>query len=915
MVETLIATKISVPPSRAVLVRRERLFERLDAGLQRKLTVLSAPAGFGKTTLLSHWVEQQERPLAWVALDEQDNDPHRFLTYLAHSLQSAVPDLQLIEKTTVLRQASQSIPIDSTLAMMVNDLQRIQDPLGVVLDDYHVITNQEVHETLSFLIEHVPGNVHLILASRTDPPLPLAKLRASDLLLEISEVDLRFNAAEINRFMQDVMGLDLSQEDTSVLEDRTEGWIAGLQLTALSLEGRANPTEFIASLSGTHRYILDYLTEEVFSNLPELLQVFLQQISPLARFKADLCDAVVGDLFQQDMAFELQSEDEIKELSAKVILEFLDDSNLFIFALDYERQWYRFHPLFSEFLQDQLAGHRPDDVLAIHKIAADWFSKHGFIVEAIDHALSAGEPDRAADLIAGQVKTVLARGEASTLARWIEGLPRQILSQRADLQLALAWSLMLTERVRLIERLQELLPWQIGLLGVDRETIIESLKASTEGSQERAHLSEFALLMAFLERDEGVLDRTIELFEAALEAMPKDDYFVRAFALAGLASTYSRKGDLAMAERTFAKASVDGRRSGSIYAFTAAKDWEATLQAHQGRLTEAESTFRTAIDYLADQGIPGLPLTAHAFVGLAEILLEKNELDQALALIDEGLKRGELVHDGDALREGYLIKARVLAVKGDEAGYREAIEKSFDFARGIPDFPCLEEAKAWEAILHIDLGEISSAARWASSRGLTIPLDPEAIQAAIAIERLAFGRLLLAERKFPEAESVLGGLLNEVEAGGWKRTTIEILTLLTLALHAGGKRQDALRALARALMLAEPEGYVRTFIGKGSQMAAMLQSAAAQGHSPEYVKQLLEAFGEQVSPDAPLEALTERELDVLRGMAAGLTNAEIAEELVIAQSTVKTHINRIYGKLGVTHRTQAVAMARELQLI
>jgi LuxR family maltose regulon positive regulatory protein len=648
MVETLIATKISVPPSRAVLVRRERLFRRLDSGLQRRLTVVSAPAGFGKTTLLSHWVEQQELPLTWVALDEQDNDPERFLTYLAHALQSAVPDLQLIEKTTVLRQASQAIPIDSTLAMMVNDLQRIQDPLGVVLDDYHVITNQEVHEALSFLIDHVPGHVHLILASRTEPPIPLAKLRASDQFLAIGEKDLRFNAAEISRFIQDVMGLDLTPEDTSVLEDRTEGWIAGLQLAALSLEGRADPAEFIASLSGTHRYILDYLTEEVFSNLPDLLQVFLLRISPLARFKADLCEVVVGDLFRQDTALDLRTAGEIRDLNAKAILEFLEDSNLFVFALDYERQWYRFHPLFSEYLQSQLTDRRPDEVLNVHKQAAEWFSEHGFIVEAIHHALSAGEPDRAADLISGQVRTILARGEASTLARWIEGLPREILSQRADLQLALAWSLLLTDRVRLMERQQELMTWLIESLGVDRETIIERLKESTERPQERSTLSEFALMMAFLERDEGVLDRTIELFEAALEAMPKDDYFVRAFALAGLASAYSRTGDLAMAERTFAEASENGRRSGSIYAFTAAKDWEATLQAHQGKLRQAEETFRTAINYLADQGVPDLPLTGHAFVGLAEIMLEKNELDQALALVGEGLQRGELVSDTDA---------------------------------------------------------------------------------------------------------------------------------------------------------------------------------------------------------------------------------------------------------------------------
>lgn len=914
MVASLIGTKISIPPSRINLVRRPRLIRRLNSGVERKLTVVTAPAGSGKTTLLSDWAGQQDIPIAWLSLDVKENDTDRFLTYFISALQSIEPSLKLMESITTLRQAPQSTPQDVILTLMVNELTKIQESLAIVLDDYHLISNPEIHDILLFLLEHLPQNVHFIIASRADPNLPLAKLRARDQLLEITELDLRFTYDEVATFIRDVMGLALSAIDIETLEARTEGWIAGLQLAALSIEGRQDPTAFITSLRGTHRYILDYLAEEVFNELPRVLQIFLLWISPLTRFNTDLCDEVVGDLFQQDWDLGFSPWDAISKIDSKVILEFLDDSHLFVFPLDHERQWYRFHPLFSDFLQDRLNDRYLDEVPELHRRAAKWFSENGFIAEAIDNALSAGDIHRAAELITGQVKPLLAQGETSMLIRWIEALPSEVLLSRPELDLGLAFSRMLSDPIAFERISHEHVDRLKGSLGGE-EKVLKELRENDAGSEELITNSEYILLTAFLARNEGDHDRTIDLFKAAVTFLGEDDYFTRAFALSGLASTYARAGMLDLAESAFARAAENGLQSGSAYAFIAPKDWEATVQAVQGYLNQAIATYRMAIDHISDKGIEGLPLTGHAFVGLAEIFLEKNELDMALDHVEEGIRRGVQVNDIDALREGYLIKSRILVAMGDESGYREAMRKGLDIARIIPSLLCLEEGQAWEAIHQIARGEIASAAGWASNRGLTTPIDLDTVETTQEIERRAFARLLVAQRKIPEAEAVLESLLSWTEENGLVRSTIEILVLLSLVLHAAGKREQALRTLARALMMAEPEGYIRTFINEGPIMATLLRSAAAQGHSPEYVNRLLNAFGEELSPATPLEPLTERELDVLRLIASGLTNAEIAEELVIAQSTVKTHINRIYSKLGVTQRTQAVVRARELRLI
>jgi LuxR family maltose regulon positive regulatory protein len=741
--------------------------------------------------------------LSWFSLDEGDNETDRFLLHLLSALEAIEPQLQLVESSTALRQAPGATPINAILTIVVNELDKLQNPLAIVLDDYHLIANKEIDDILGFLLEHSPEGVQIIVASRTTPALPLAKLRSRAQLLEITEKDLCFSKEEVTHFLQDVMGLELSEEDYFALEARTEGWVAGLQLAALSLEGREKPSEFIASLSGSHRYILDYLAEEVFTKLPEVLQMFLLRISPLTRFSGELCDVVVGDLFQRDWELGTKSLAETPELRSQAILEFLDDANLFVFPLDHDRKWFRFHRLFSEFLLDRLATQNPDEVPHLHQRAADWLSGRGYIVEAIAHAVSAGNVDQAADLIVGQVKPLLVRGETSTLIRWIEGLPTEILSRRPELDIALAWSVLLGDPVRFVSDVPAHLSRLRVSLGADEGVILKKLSESEQGSAERATVGEYILLLAYLSRDQGDLEKTIALFDAALGALAE-----------------------------FRQAAESGRKSGSAYAYISPKDWEATVQGLQGRLNQAINTFQTVIEHISELGGEGLPLTGHAYVGLAEILLEKNELDKALAHVKEGIRRGEQVNDADALREGYLIKARVLAAMGDESGAGGAIEKGIEIARRLPDTACFQESQAWAAILRIAEGDIASATNWASSRGLSVPIDRKIVDAAHEIERRAFARLLLAQRKIIEAESVLKSLLEWTEENGLVRTSIEIHTLLSLVLHAGGKREQAQRSLARALLMAEPEGFVRTFLDSGHSIAALLQTVAAHVHSP-----------------------------------------------------------------------------------
>jgi LuxR family maltose regulon positive regulatory protein len=898
--------KVQVPPTRPQLVSRQRLLQALDQGLHRRLTLISAPAGYGKSTLLSEWAGVCSWPLGWVTLESGDNDLERFLAYLFSAMQVAGAGTASLDEILGARISMQPLPLEAMLAILLNQLPMAVERMVLVLDDYHHIDSLEIHGFISELLEHLPPNIHLVIATRTDPPLPLARLRARDQLNEITESELRFSDQEASAFFNQGMGLQLTSEQVVELGARTEGWVTGLQLAGLSLKDRQQPADLIATLAGTHRYILDYLLEEVFSDLPADLQTFLLRTSILERLSPGLCDAVAGD----------PSGDPGASPGPDAILEHMDAANLFVVALDSQRQWYRYHPLFADFLRHRLETRHAGELPGLNHRAAGWFANHDMPQEAVAHSLAAGDTALAADLIQAQSRDLLRRGEITTLRRWIAALPEAEVETRPLLGLRRAWAVLMHNPASFYETVGQQVA-QIALgFGIQPGDLLGTMSASEPGSARRAGLAEFAMLLAYIQRDTRDVHETIELFKAAFEYLPESEALLRGFTLAGLASTYARAGAIKKAEQTFARAARISLESGSTYGYVATTDWQATMQAELGQLRDAAETYRAAIARLSGQGHPPLPLSGHAYVGLAEVLFEWNDLADALQQVQTGLEIGEQVRDIDALLKGYVVQARLLQALGRSEEARESVLESERVARETKYPGCFQEAQAWTANLALTAGDIQAPSSWASGRGFTGGSTGQAAPPVHEVELFTYARLLMARGKAAEALPLLAELSTSQEQVGRIKALIESLVLQALCLRSTGRTDQAEQVLGRALLLAEPEGYSRVFIQGGPAMAALLRSAAARGHTPEYARRLLEGFAEVPEEvGGVVDPLSERELEVLRLVADGLTNAEISAELVIAHSTIKTHINRIYSKLAVRTRTQAVARARQLRII
>jgi LuxR family maltose regulon positive regulatory protein len=908
----LLTTKLHIPSVRPELVSRSRLAERLNAGLGRKLILVSAPAGFGKTTLLSAWAASCGHPVAWLSLDERDNDPARFLAYLVAALQMAGVEIE----ESAVGDVNTPAAIETLLTALINQINAVSEHFVLALDDYHLITAQPVHDALTFLLDHLPDQMHLAIATRADPPLPVARLRGRGQLTELRLVDLRFTREETVAFLNRVMGLVLSDLDIAALAACTEGWITGLQMAALSLQGKEDVSGFIAAFTGSNRYILDYFLAEVLRREPERVQGFLLQTSILERLCAPLCDAILPGSEPAGRRIDLSMDP--SPADSRAVLEYLERANLFVVPIDDRREWYRYHRLFSDLLRQRLHQMYPDRVPGLHRRASRWLEQNGLMAEAIDHALAAEDLDRAADLIEANAEATLMRGEVSTFLRWVDALPDGLLRARPALSILYAWMLL----------------WQGQSL-----KLIESLLRDVEEGDERVAGRVTALrgLMAGLQ---GQVEHTVELCSLALKQLPEKDQFVRTFTLWLLRTTELVSGEGMADMQALDDVLMMSQMAGNVMLSVMIACNRAELLMRQGRPHEAVATYQKAVELATDAQGRRMPIAGQALIGLGELSREWGDLDAAEHHLIEGIELTERWTEVGPL-EAYIALARVRWAQGDMESAWDALRKAQELAVKF-DLTDLDDLSVaiFQASMWISQGNLEPARRWAEGRDLfryiDTPLQEETSDSydlrIRKYELLVLARLLIVQERSGEALKLLESLIPAAEWRGRPGMLVEIHVLQALACQAQGDLDRAMDALECALSLAEPKGYVSVFTGEGEPMRVLLREAVKRGVVVEYAGRLLAAFKDskfQVSgstlssdlkpetfgPETLAESLSERELEVLRLLNTHLSSTEIAEQLYISVNTVRYHIKNIYGKLGVHSRSEAVQRVGELGLL
>jgi LuxR family transcriptional regulator, maltose regulon positive regulatory protein len=894
--DSLVSTKLRPSQARPASVARPRLIAKLEREAGRKLTLISAPAGFGKTTLLVEWSKGREeigdQCVAWVSLDEGDNDPVRFLSYLVAALRRTLGE-GFGEGVLAAFRSPGPPRMETVLGALVNELDDLPGEIAVVLDDYHIIDSESVHQIVSFLLEHLPEGVHLIISSRVDPPLPLARLRTRNQMTEFDAADLSFTSKEAATFLSSLMKLNLSAEDVVALEERTEGWIAGLQLAALSMRDRKDVSGFIRSFSGSHRDILDYLAEEVLERQSGQVRGFLLETSIAEHLTGALCDALTG---RDD---------------GQAMLERLERENLFVVALDDERRWYRYHHLFADFLRGRLMRERPKSTGELHLRASGWHEDNGHLPEAVGHALSTPDHDLAARLIEKGVEGAVERGEGTTALRWLEALPTEAKRLRPRLFVEHAVALVISGRPD------------------DAEPLLKEAEraAEADGENGRFLLGFASAVRSWRARLRGDAPEAVKLARRALSLLPEGEAPHRNYAAVRLGDALRAVGDLAAADEAYAEAAEISRAGRHPYVRLAGMVMHARVRAEQGRLREADAAFQHALRLLTEGGFELSPAAGIVHIGMADLRYERDDLDGAERVLERGVELAERTGDVSTLVWAYVTLSRIKRTRGEEGGALERARQAERIARDSDADLQIAIALAWRTRLLLDRGDLTEAVAFKQERAANAD---EAADAARVVDRLTSARLLHAQGRQREALPLLEELGKTAEAAGRTGNLIEILALQALALWAGSKKERAMSTLAETLALAEPEGYVRTFVDEGQPMAEILSGvleAQHKGHpdSPprvpaHYIRKLLAALERDYSSatlpvtDLP-EPLTERELEVLRLIASGKSNRRIATELFVSVGTVKTHINNIYRKLDAHSRTQALARARELKLL
>jgi LuxR family maltose regulon positive regulatory protein len=887
----------------------------LNAGLQRKLTLISAPAGFGKSTLVTEWLDNErldaknetqiENRIAWLSLDEGDNDPARFLTYFIAALnQSEGIENTFGKGALTMLQSPQPPPTEAVLISLINEIAAFPDKIILILDDYHLIVAQPIHDALSFWLENIPTQIHMVIATREDPSLPLARLRARGQLTELRAADLRFTTSEAAEFLNQMMGLDLSAEDIAALETRTEGWITGLQLAAISMQGSKDADGFIKSFTGSHRYILDYLIEDVLEQRSEDVQNFLLLTAILDRFNGSLCNALTG----WD--------------SGQETLEMLERSNLFIVPLDGERQWYRYHHLFADMLRQRLRKTQQAQISKLHLRASAWYEQNGHTDEAIEHALRGGDFERAAYLIEEQVDAVWERGEHAKLWRWLEGLPIELVLSKPKLCIFQAWNQFTNGQQAAAEQSLQAAEKAIN---TELTTEIASIDGDQQGDPDRMKIQgRAATIRAYLAFYRGDVVKTNKYSYQALEYLPEADLPWRSTAKVALGDAYSIVGDLSSAYRVRLGALELSKAAGNIYMILVASLKLAVTMRWQGKLDQVLEICQEQWDLAVDYGLTQMMEVGWLLAIWGEVLAEMNELDEALIQTKKGLELTEQGRDIGTIGWSYICLMRVLYSMGDIPGVEEIIQKSEITAREfeVPHWISYRIAY-WQPRVWLVTDRLDAASQWAIERGLNAN---EILTYQNHKEHTVLARILIFQMQHDEANGLLLRLLEAAEKSGHTSRAIEIQILQALSLQAQGDTDQAIISLEKALNIADVGGYFRIFVDEGPPMEGLLYEAHQRGIAPDYVRRLLGAFPttEPEQTDAPeslapefkfVEPLSEREIEVLQLIAEGLTNPEIAARLYLSLNTVKVHTRNIYGKLGVNNRTSAVALARKLGIL
>ncbi len=917
MVTPLLTTKLYAPPTRPALVPRPHLVERLNAGLRQKLILVAAPAGFGKTTLLSEWLCRCVAPVAWFSVDEDDNDPARFLAYLSAALESLMPcEAPTAEEPVPAWDVAARDP-ETVLTTLINRLNTLSGDCVLVLDDYHLITAQPVHTMLTFLLNHLPRAVHLVVSSRADPPLPVARLRGRGQLTELRQADLRFTVDEAIEFLQRVAGLSLTADDAATLNARAEGWVAGLQMAAISMQGRDDApgrvAGFIRALSGSNRYILDYLVEEVIERQPDDIQAFLFQTAILDRLSGSLCDAIL-----------YQETPERPAPRSQAILEYLDVANLFIVPLDDRREWYRYHRLFADLLRSRLLRLWPDRTPDLHRRAAAWYAAHGDIPEAIAHRLDVGDGEPAAALIEQVLEPMLMRGEIATLLHWLDALPEAVICAHpymcaihAGLMLLSGRPLETVEaRLQIAERRRDEIPGQIAAL----RAVVAAYKVQAAAA--------------------------LSLARQALAQLPDTDRFLRSFALWIVSSYESLGGDLDHGDQRLDELARLSMNSGNVMIAVMAWSQLAESQARQGHLHQAWGLYQRALDLATDAQGQRLPIAGGALTGLSDIALLWGDLDTASGYVQEAITLTESWSEIAAL-EAYTALAWIRQMQGDVDAANAAIQQAQRIAIRFDATDFDDRAVAClQARLWLMQNNIAAAQRWAEERGLYpfggMDLPPETDsqpeKRMIKYELVPLAHLLLALRQPAAALTVLDVALPIAARHRRPALMMQMHLLQAMALRSLGQPDRAMAALQETLALAEPEGYVSPFREMGAAALELLAEfhlwcerhpqgteaplcayagklAALLGHPHAHSKPAVPYL--HTAPSIPVlaEPLSARELEILHLLPSDLSAVEMAQTLFVSVHTVRSHLKTIYSKLDAHTRYEAIARAQALGLL